>query len=161
MIETIALVLTGLSITASILYYTTVLGNAEKARQRELIYQKYQNISVDYSRAYNDVILMSDWNDYEEFDKKYGRNNNPDAAAKWMYITRVYNLAGIYLEEGADPDLLFKLYPAPAVINLWEMFGPIFLERRVRYNDPDRSKSFEFLYKEARKRHPELITIKR
>ncbi len=161
MIETIALVLTGLSITASIYYYSTVIQNQNKSRQRELIYQKYQNISIEYSRAYNDVIQMSDWNTYEEFDEKYGRKNNPEAAAKWMYITRVYNLAGVYFEEGADPELLFKLYPAPAVINLWELVRPIFLERRVRYNDPGRSKSFEALYDEARKRHPELITINR
>ncbi len=161
MIETIALVLTGLSITASIFYYSNVIQNQNKARQRELIYQKYQNISVEYSRAYNDVILMSDWNTYAEFDEKYGRKNNPDAAAKWMYITRVYNFAGVYLEEGADPDLLFKLYPAPAVINLWEKFEPIFMERRRRFNDPERAKSFELLYNEARKRYPDLITVNR
>jgi hypothetical protein len=160
-IEIVALVLTGLGLTASIIYYANIIQNAEKARQRELIYQKYQNISVEYSRAYNDVILMTDWSTYDEFAEKYGRLNNPEAAAKWMYITRVYNLAGVHLEEGADPELLFKLYPPAAIINLWELVEPIFVELRIRYNDPDRAKAFELLYNEARKKYPDLKTVNR
>ena len=160
MIEVIALVLTGLGLAASIVYYGNIIQNANKARQRELIYQKYQNISVEYAKAYEEVMLMTDWNTYEEFDQKYGRENNPDASAKWIYITRVYNLAGIYLEEGADPDLLFKLYPDSAIINLWEKFEPIILERRKRFNDPDRFKPLEYLYREAKNRYPEIKTLR-
>ena len=36
MIENIALVLTGLSITASIVYYSTILNNANKTRELQL-----------------------------------------------------------------------------------------------------------------------------
>ncbi len=59
-------------------------------------------------------MLMRDWKDYDEFERKYGREANIDASSKWLYIMRIYNLAGLYLKEGADPDLMFKLYPASA-----------------------------------------------
>jgi hypothetical protein len=69
---------------------------------------------------------------------------------------RIYNLAGLYLREGADPDLIFELYPASAVMSLWELYEPIVLERRRKNNDPDRYRPLEELYQEAKKRYPNI-----
>lgn len=152
----LSVIFAGLSIAASILYYASVLRNANKARQRELIYQKYQSYSLEYAKAFQEVTLMRDWKDYDEFEDKYGREANIDASSKWMYIMRIYNLAGIHLHEGADPDLIFKLYPPSAVITLWELFEPIIQRRRERDNDPQRHKPLEYLYDEAKSRFPDV-----
>jgi hypothetical protein len=103
---------------------------------------------------------MSDWEDAEDWTKKYGRKANLEAYSKWMYIMRDYGLAGIYLQEGADPDLLFKLYPLSAVIPMWEQFEPIIMAMRERLNDPHMWEPFEYLYNEAKKRAPELTTAR-
>jgi hypothetical protein len=103
---------------------------------------------------------MSDWEDAEDWTKKYGRKANLEAYSKWMYIMRDYGLAGILLQEGADPDLLFKLYPLSAVIPMWEQFEPIIMDMRERLNDPRMWEPFEYLYNEAKKRAPELTTAR-
>jgi hypothetical protein len=154
--QTLSIVFAGLSIAASILYYANVLRNANNARQRELIFQKYQSYSIEYAKTFHEVSLMRDWKDYDEFEEKYGREVNIDASAKWLYIMRVYNLAGLYLREGADPDLIFELYPPVAVINLWELFEPIIQGRRERSNDPGVLRPLELLYREAKSRFPEI-----
>jgi len=154
--QTISIVFAGLSIAASIVYYANVLRNADKARHRELIFQKYQSYSLEYTRTISEVMLMRDWKDYEEFEEKYGRESNLDATAKWLYIMRIYNLAGLYLKEGTDPNLIFELYPASAVINLWELFEPIIKVRREQSNEPQRYEPLELLYKEAKSRYPEI-----
>jgi hypothetical protein len=106
-----------------------------------------------------EVRSMTDWEDAEDWEKKYGRKANPEAAAKWNYIMRIYGLGGIHLQEGADPDLLFKLYPLSAVIPLWEQFEPIIMFWRERLNDPRMWEPFEYLYNEAKKRAPELTPV--
>ena len=157
MIETIALILTGLSITASIFYYANVLQNQNKARQREMVYQKYQSHSLEYTRAYVDVASLTDWETSEEFNLKYGPKVNPDIWAKYLLIERSYNAVGILLQENmVSADIIFKLYPAQSIIGLWEQFLPLTERARERINKPDHLEAFEFLYDEAKKRYPEI-----
>ena len=157
----ISIIFAGLSIAASILYYASVLRNANKARQRELIMQRTQTYSVEYSKAWGEVMLVRDWEDAEEWEEKYGLKANPEAYSKWNYIMRIYGLGGMYLQEGADPDLLFKLYPLSAIIPLWERFEPIIMAIRERVNDPHMWEPLEYLYNEAKKRAPEIGVVDR
>jgi hypothetical protein len=156
MIEYLPLVLTGIGIIVSILYYSNVLRNANKARQRELIIQRTHTYSTEYTKTWVDVKNMSDWETPEEFVQKYGIVNNPVAMSKWLYIMRIFSLAGLHLQEGVDPDLLFQLYPIGAIIGLWEQFEPIILYQRERENSQNSHKTFEQLYREAKKREPQL-----
>ena len=91
MIEYLPLVLTGLGLAASITYYAMILRNNNKSRQREMVYQKYQSHSLEYTRTFVEVSGMTDWDTTEEFQKKYGRIANPDAWAKILLIERSYN----------------------------------------------------------------------
>jgi hypothetical protein len=159
-LEVIALVLTGLSITASIVYYANVIQNSIKARHRELIFQRGQVYNLEYSKAFGKVYNMRDWKTPEEFNEKYGMYTNPDEWAYYMYITRAYNIGGLLLQENmVDADLVFKLYPPFSVINLWETFGPLMVNLRERTNYPDAYKSFEYLYEEAKKRYPNITPV--
>jgi hypothetical protein len=97
---------------------------------------------------------MRDWKDAEEWEEKYGRENNLDAFSKWNYVIRHYTLAGVLLKQGADPDIIFELYPDGAVINLFELYEPI-----VGHMKSKKSWSLdnlEYLYTEAKKRRPEI-----
>jgi hypothetical protein len=116
-------------ILVGIVYYITIMRNqqraqreAEKSRRNELVYGKLQNISLEYATSFNEVMTLRDWRDPEEWEEKYGRNNNLEAFSKWNYIIRHYTLAGLLLKQGADPEIIFELYPYGAVINLYEMW---------------------------------------
>jgi hypothetical protein len=159
MVDYLPLVLTGLGLAASIVYYASVLRNSNKARLREVIFQRAQVYSGFYTEAYAAIRNMNDWNTAEEFHAKYGISVNPDKWSKYMYITRVFNIAGILLQENmADADLIFKLYPPHAVINVWEQFELITQSLRDRVNYPEAYESFEFLYKQAKERYPEITS---
>jgi len=156
-LEVIAILLSGIGITTSLFYYSNVLTNTNKARQRDTVFQKLQGFNLEYSKTYVEVASYTDWKTPDEFREKYGRITNPEAYAKYLYINRVYELAGILLmEKMADPELLFRLYPYGAVISLWETFSPLILDQRNIRKNPGRNLAFEFLYNEARKRYPEI-----
>jgi len=107
-------------------------------------------------KSFNEVMLMTDWEDAEEWEQKYGRENNLDAYSKWNYVTRHYQLAGLLLKQGADPDIIYALYPEGAVINLWEHYEPVVQHMQVKSKNPMRLEYLEYLYTEAKKRRPEL-----
>lgn len=155
--QTISILFAGLSIAASIVYYTSILRNTNKARLREVIFQRGQIYNSYYSEAFAEARNMTDWDTVEEFHEKYGRISNPKKWAKYVYITRVHNIGGILLKENmADADLIFKLYPPWAVIYVWEQFEPIILNLREQVNYPQAYGSFEFLYKQAKLRFPNI-----
>jgi hypothetical protein len=154
--DTLSLVLTGIGLIIALIYYSMTLRYTSKARQSQLIMQRAQSYSPEYTKTWSEVIGMSDWEDAIDWARKYGRKANPEAYSKWQFIIRTYTLAGLHLQEGADPDLLFQLYPIGAVISLWEQFEPIIMFQRERENYEVAS-AFEYLYNEAKKRAPELI----
>lgn len=157
-LEVVAILLSGIGISASLVYYAQVLRNTNKSRLREVIFQRAQVYSSSYTEAFAATRTMNDWETVEEFQSKYGISASPDKWSKYMYITRVYNIAGILLKENmADADLIFKLYPPYAVINVWEQFLPITENLREHVNYPEAYESFEFLYEQAKQRYPAII----
>ena len=148
-------------ILVGVVYYITIMRNSqraqqesEKARRNEVVFQKLQNITLEYARTFNEVMIMKDWNDAEEWEEKYGRDNNVEAYSKWNYVIRHYQLAGLLLKQGADPDIIFELYPDGAVINLFELYEPV-----VEYMKSEKSWNFENLenlYSMAKKRRPDI-----
>ena len=109
------------------------------------------------TRAFWEMASWTDWDTVEDFNEKYGMPNNPEAKAKFTYIMRFYGTAGTLLRENMDnADLIFQLYPAAGVIGLWEQFEEVILDIREKRNSPTHLEDFEFLYREAKMRHPEI-----
>jgi len=161
MIEYLPLVLTGLGLTASIIYYSNIIQNQSKARQRELIFRREQGYSLEYIQTLNEVLGMTDWTEPKEWEIKYGRWTNPEANAKFVYIMRVFTFAGILLRENqVDPKLLFQLYPPSTSILLWEQFQPVVYFLRENSNDPTLYEPLEYLHTEAKRRFPEITKPK-
>ncbi len=159
-------------ILVGIVYYITIMRNAqrtrelslkvqeeaEKTRQRDLVFQRLQGYTLEYTKTFAEVASFTDWEDAEDFEKKYGIFANPEAFSKYLYIQRTFSLAGILLKENmADADLIFQLYPASAVIRIWEQFEPVIQNARKRRNYPTMNEPFEFLYNEVKKRYPEIL----
>ena len=158
-LDVIALVLTGLSITVSIIYYAGVLRNSDKARMREMIYQRFQLANQDYIKTFFEVSTYTDWSTIKEFEKKYGRWHNPEAAIKMTYVLSVYNTVGVqWKEENIDLDFLLKLYPPQVVIRLWENFKQVIEDIRIRTGNPEHLIHLEMLYDEVKKRHPNITS---
>ena len=75
--EYLPIVLTGLGLTASIVYYASVLQNQNKAKQRELIIQRISTITPEFYRNWRRV-MSGDWKTELEWYKHI--SENPDDA---------------------------------------------------------------------------------
>ena len=157
--EFLAIILTGLGLTASIIYYAIVLRNSNKTQQLALETRRLQIImdldqEMKSFETYNRIIelLNMQWTDYDDFERKYGSDNNPENFAKRYSVLYSLNSLGILLKDGLfDADTAYDLLGEVSTIWLWNKFESVIMETRRRYNVPNALEYFEFLYKELMK----------
>ena len=167
--STLALVLTGLGLTASILYYAMVLRNTNKTqqlaletRQAQLFMQIYYTWSSRENINIRRELRAWTWTDYDDFIKKYGEANNPEANTLFQELATWYEGIGVLIKRKLiDPAYVDDLMSGDTLWG-WETFGSFVRERRVRDNLPYYYEFWEYLYDEvsaiAHKQHPELKT---
>ena len=90
-------------------------------------------------------LLRYEWEDFEDFERKYGSENNVEATAKRFAVWQDYNLIGLMLRKGlVEANDLFDM-GVQGVIFLWEKYKPIIEEERKRYLGNNFLRDFEYL----------------
>jgi hypothetical protein len=152
-LEIIALVLTGLSITASIIYYANILNNSNKTREAQFIQQITAWRQNPEGWKINEMLYEMEWSDYQDFINKYDGSNNPEHAAKRNSFLYTLDTWG-HLMKTADlnREIVYDMM-GRGIVSLWEKFKPIIYEMRINYFGDDDSymKGFEYLYNEMMK----------
>ena len=159
MIETIALVLTGLSITASIIYYANILSNANKAQQiqlekREL--DQFMSLSKQLGtqenwERYVEVVYNIQCKDFDEFIEEYGPNTNPSDYAKVCSLWYDFTIIGDLVFNGTfSLEQVFWLV-ADMPVRTWDKWGSIIHELREHVGSPDAYLAFDYLASELRR----------
>ena len=157
-IEYLALVLTGLGLTASILYYAMVLKNANKtqkltleSRNLQLFMQMYQEMSTPENLKRWSDLMNFEWDDFDDYMRKYSLEANEEAYLKRSSVLRRYNTMGLLVRDNhLDSELLYD-YVGDQVLMMWEKQGPFLVEYRVRYGRPELLQWFDYLADEMRK----------
>jgi hypothetical protein len=164
MIEYLPLVLTGIGIMASILYYTSVLTNANKTRKTQMLMDLYQTYrDPKFAEAWGEM-MDQEYSDFEDYWRKYGSDTNRVAWNKWQSVARVFHGIGVLLRRGmVDIELVEELL-ANIVFISWYKMGPIVIGFRERAKNMhggkgnstkyDQLSGFEYLYNELNKRDP-------
>lgn len=145
-IEIFALVLTGLSITASIVYYANVLTNANKTRKTQLFVQlRQQQLDIEMIQNYTE-LLNSEWDDFDDFQLKYESSTNPLHFAKRYRVWAFLDGLGYLLHKGLiDLESCYHLLNGNASIYMWTKYRLIIEEQRIRDNNPEEWMWFEYL----------------
>ncbi len=83
-IEIIAILLSGISISASLFYYANILQNANKTqqmtlenRQAQLFMQLFYRVASEENRARSLQILQLEFTGYDDFEEKYNMDSYP------------------------------------------------------------------------------------
>ena len=96
-IQTISVVIAAASVVVGVV--TFILNSRKEVQQKQdqMILQRFQGYSTEYTRAWADVRNVVDWENGEEFQQKYSRVADPEFHSKWLYVLWTYNMAGISL----------------------------------------------------------------
>lgn len=149
-IEYLPIVLTGIGIIVSILYYTSVLRNANTTRKTQLYTQLFLTVSSEEFMKRSIDILAWEFEDYDDLVKKYF--NNPSLTAKWFSQTWWLDGLGYLISEGLlDPEMVYNFGGGGnAQINHWLKWESIIAEMRIRREDPEFLKWFEYVFEKMK-----------
>jgi len=142
-------------------YY--VMNLREQRRNRIITFT--QNLmqtfnTVETFKIQGELINM-EWKDYDDFEKKYGSENNLDNYGKRMFFFYTFEVMGRLLKEGlVDSETLFGVISF-IVMTIWTKFLPTIAENRRRFTGRTGWEGFEYLYNEMVKtkqqRDPEYV----
>ena len=147
-IDQILYIVPVLALTASILYYAMVIQHQNKTRQIQLFMQVFQELNSDKRwKEFLESIYVTDWEDYDDFQRKYGRENI-DFYSKLNSLFWTYNAIGVLLmDKMIDPKRVYYLL-GPMVITQWEKWNQIIEGMREDLDEPEAYGGFDYLYGE-------------
>ena len=119
MIEYLPLVLTGIGIIVSILYYTSVLRNANKARQVEMLHRLYDSkYDVEGIERFFHLTNL-EWDDFDDYVEKFSAMNNPKQAAVMDSQMSFFEGLGVIVKKQViDLDTVYDIF-SNRIISLW------------------------------------------
>ena len=139
-------------ILVGIVYYVTMLRHSETARRTQMFMPLYSRvIDAEYRRHFSDIMVW-EWSDYDEWERKYYENR--DEWAKLMNVLNIQDWVSVLLERKQIDVGLVRDVMRESTIRFWERIEPIVKEFRVRWDLPRFGEGAEFLYREMKKRKP-------
>ena len=127
-----------------------------ETRQAQLFLQLvFQLYSTEFIKLYFELLGM-EWDDYKDYQTKYGVYTNPDAFAFRHKLHENLNLLGTYLKKDLiDIELINQTFGG-VVIRMWHKWKDVIEHERTQLYTQNYMKDFEFLYNEIVK-HREKI----
>lgn len=134
-----------LGVTVSILYYAMVLRNSNRTRSAQLFMSLHSAMTDPEGMSSFMETMYMEWEDYADFERKYGSDNNPKAYLQRVTVWNSYNNYGVLLKRGLiDPEMVYDAAGA-AITMSWEKWMPIVMEQRVRYMGPNYMEHWEYI----------------
>ena len=162
MIESIPYVLTGIGIIVSILYYTSVLRNANKTRESQLFMQIFQQMNTERFWATWIELLSAEISDYDEYLEKYDSTVDREHFAKRTKMWYNYHAIGDLLRRGVISIEAVENIVGVGAIAIWHTWGDVIKEIGVHNGMPNIFNGFEYLYSELLdyyEKHPDQLRI--
>jgi hypothetical protein len=140
-----------LGVVAGFTYYVLTVRVNQKNSRISLTNNIMQSLLTEESqRRWIDLINM-EWTDYDDFEKKYGSDYNPDNYAKRASVFACCNVLGNLLKRNIADAETFYASGATNAVWVWEKFKPIIIEQRRRYMGSDTYDGLEYLAEEMLK----------
>jgi len=150
-LQTISVMLAATSIVIAASYYILTLRNTRLTRQAQLFMQLYQNFTSQDLHKNHIEMLNYEWEDYDDFERKYGSDYNIDSYSKRASLWLWFNGIGLLVQKGlVDPEMVYFTAGNQALWN-WNKFETIIKEIGRRYNVSDSFIHYEYLVHELRK----------
>ena len=152
-IQTISIAIASASVVAGVIYYSLQIRHQAKTRQTDLIMRLYSDYRSNEFREAIITVMNLQFEDYEDYVKKYGPWFSDEPAHKAMAMVAMFfeGLGLLLHEKLIDAGLTYKLFSTIIKI-LWVKFKPLAEGLRKEFNDPMVFEWFEYLYNEVKKR---------
>ncbi|MEM2118075.1 MAG: hypothetical protein QW386_03540 [Candidatus Bathyarchaeia archaeon] len=159
-IQTISIVLASASVITGVVYYAFQIRHQARIRKTDLIMKLYSDYRSNEFREALIKVVNLQFEDYEDYVKKYGSWFSDEPAHKAMaMVAMFFEGIGILLRRKLiDVGLASALF-GTSIMLFWEKMKPVMLGLRKQANDPKVWEGFEDLYNEILKRKHQQAKI--
>jgi hypothetical protein len=160
-LQTLLTFVTLISVLVGVFYHIMTLRNTRKNQEFQLETRQMNSYLTFLSKpelimAFNDVVYIHKWKDYNEWLEKYSAFANPEEFNKLWLVLDFLNGMGVLVRKGLiDMEIIAEQW-AGGVIEAWVRLQPIILEWRNLGEDYFVN-SFEYLYEESKKILPNYV----
>ena len=160
----LAITISILGLAASIVYYANILRNSNQTQRIAMENRNAQFFLQIFSTTWYDEgirLLFSEpkWSSYDEWWELYGPENNPKGFTDWFKGMTVVEMYGVLVKRGILTADLIDDMMSGYILWIWNVYGPIIEEMRVRFGYPQLQEHQEYLSNEIRKivevQHPD------
>jgi len=145
-------IVTILGVIGGFTYYVMTVRHQNSSRKAQIFMEMYRDFKrPDIQSAYSDISRVWQWDSIEDFNEKYGPENNPDEFQKYMLVYSVYEGLGVLIYRNIIDVTMIEELMRSYVVGFWEKLAPIIYEWRVKYDSPIIAEWMEYLYNEVSK----------
>ena len=153
-LEVVAILLSGIGISASLFYYANVLQNANKTRQAQLFMNLYDTYhSFEFRKKWHD-LMSREWTDDEDRRRKYEQTSEDLAA--YTSMLSFFNGIGVLLHRKLiDIEMVDDLLSVN-IRGFWSHYKSSVYWSREVLDEPNLYFYTEYLYDEVMKKHNKI-----
>jgi len=79
----------------------------------------------EFLRAYHEITVLQQWEDFNEWNEKYGALTNPDAFLKFQKICEFFNTIGLLVKTGVIDENIPYEQGADVILIVWIKVEPL------------------------------------
>ena len=157
-ISTVSIVIASAGVFAAAIYYAFQVRHQTKVRQTDLLVRIAPWLNMSSIELQQAVIktLNTEYKDYDDFLKKYGKlhSDKPEQTAILAVLNYLEGIGILVRRKLVDVDFVFDFWSGDITM-LWEKLKPIVEGEKRKWNYPLLLNS-EYLYNEVKKREQKL-----
>jgi hypothetical protein len=157
-IQTISIAIASTGVFLAAIYYILQLRHQKKMRQTDLLVRIAPWLNMSSIELQQAVIktLNTEYKDYDDFLKKYGKlhSDKPEQTAILAVLNYLEGIGILVRRKLVDIDLVYDFWSGD-ITTLWEKLKPIVEGEKRKWNYPLLLNS-EYLYNEVKKREQKL-----
>jgi hypothetical protein len=139
-------------VIAGFTYYVMTVRINQRAMRVNLTNSFLQQMSTNEFVKETTELLYMEWEDYDDFERKYGSDVDVDNFNTRIHVWSTYdNLGNLLKTSMADKTLLNNSMTARYAITIWHKFEDVLKMNRKLYGTPNSWSGFECLADEMDK----------
>jgi hypothetical protein len=139
-------------VIAGFTYYVMTVRINQRAMRINLTNNLIQQIGTDEFIKKLTELLYMEWDDYDDFERKYGSDVDLDNYVKRIHVwTRFDSLGQLLMKGQADKEILYHSQVVYNSIHLWHKYQDVLEVNRKLYSGADAWTGLEYLANEMYK----------
>jgi hypothetical protein len=152
-IQTISILIAAASVVLAMI--NSILANRRAGKTDEIALETRQmnnylqfareSQTPEFQSAHHEVIVLQQWEDFNEWNEKYGAFTNPDAYLKFTRINEFFNTIGLLVKTGVIDENIPYEQGGDVILSSWRKVEP--LVYAMRKDSPKLWSTFEYFAK--------------